>query len=82
MNVIKQIEGIEHDDEAKGMAYTWQSWTENQVLKEVERMDKEAGFGVEEWVFVDACLVAAAWSVMAPVTMARYGGEAATIVKA
>ncbi|KAL8956530.1 MAG: hypothetical protein Q9183_006285, partial [Haloplaca sp. 2 TL-2023] len=82
VNVIKRIESIGDDDEAKEMAYAWQLWTESQVAKEIERLDREAGLGVEEWVFVDACLVAAAGSGMAAVTMKRYGGEASRIVRA
>ena len=65
---------------AKSMAYAWQLYTEDIVLKELEMLKKGDELSLDEWEFVDTCLVAASGSLLTSVVISRYGGEDTRIV--
>ncbi|KAL8706577.1 MAG: hypothetical protein Q9201_000390 [Fulgogasparrea decipioides] len=74
VHVIAKTEGLA-DEQAKCMAYAWQLWTESRIIEELDELDKKGDLSLEEWAFVDACLVAAAGNLLAAVVMVRYGGH-------
>jgi hypothetical protein len=54
-------------------------WTENEILRELERLRDGNEMGFEEWRFIDGCLVAASGNLLTSVVIARYGGEKARV---
>ena len=78
VHVIKEVEHID-DEAAKSMAYAWQLWNENEILKELEVMRREDGLSLAEWRFIDASLAAAAGNCFTSIVMSRYGGEDARV---
>lgn len=79
VHVIAKNENME-DEQAKGMAYAWQLWIENQVIQELKQMENANELNHKEWEFVDACLSAACGNMFSAVVIARYGGEKARLV--
>ncbi|KAI4200162.1 MAG: hypothetical protein LQ350_004123 [Teloschistes chrysophthalmus] len=74
VHVIAQKEGL-GNEQAKCMAYAWQLWTENQISEEIKRLHDGSLLDLEEWAFVDACLLAASGNLLTSVVIPRYGGE-------
>lgn len=74
VHVIAQTEGL-GDEQAKFMAYAWQLWTENQISEEIQRLHDGGTLDLEEWAFVDACMLAASGSLLTSAVLPRYGGE-------
>ena len=81
INVVHVITKVDRMDdmEAKSMAYAWQLWTENRIIRELEEMKRQDDLSLEEWRFADACLVAAAGNLLTSIVISRYGGEKARI---
>ena len=78
VHVIVKVDRIEAMA-AKSMAYAWQLCTENEILKELEELKRHDELSVEDWEFLDACLVAASGNLLTSVVISRYGGEDARI---
>lgn len=74
MHVIAKTGG-EEDEHAKLMAYAWQLWTESRLADEMNRLHEQGLMDLEEWAWVDACLLAASGNVLTSVVSARYGGR-------
>ena len=78
VHVIAKVDRME-ETAAKSMAYAWQLCTENEILKELEELKRRDEMSVEDWNFVDACLLAASGNLLTSVVFSRYGGEDARI---
>jgi len=78
VHVIMRVDRVE-EAIAKSLAYAWQLCTENEILRELEDMKKRNELDLEDWRFIDACLVAASGNLLTSVVISRYGGEGARI---
>ena len=78
VQVIMKVDRIEAMA-AKSMAYAWQLYTENEILKELRALKRSNRLSVEDWRLLDACLLAASGNLLTSVVISRYGGEDARI---
>ncbi|KAL9029777.1 MAG: hypothetical protein Q9196_002019 [Gyalolechia fulgens] len=78
VDVIISLESLEANA-AKSIAYAWQLLTENQILDQLEDLKMNSRLDMEEWNFVNACLLAASGNLLSSVVMSRYGGEDARV---
>lgn len=74
VQVIMKVDRIEAMA-AKSMAYAWQLYTENDILKELRVLKRSNRLSVEDWRLLDACLLAASGNLLTSVVISRYGGE-------
>ena len=77
--VIMRIDRLE-EEAAKSMAYAWQLCTENEILRELVSLEKRDELSIQDWRFVEACLLTASGNLFTSVVMSRYGGDEARIV--
>lgn len=75
VHTIMQVYRVDEAAPAKSIAYSWQLWTENEILKELERLKAEGDLSIEEWRLIDGCLVAASGNLLTSIVIGRYGGE-------
>ena len=77
INLVHVImEGNQLDAEGgKSIAYAWQLLSESWIRNEIDNLCKRGDLTVEEWRFVEACLLAASGSLFTSVIVSRYGGE-------
>lgn len=78
VHVIMKVERMEAAI-AKSMAYAWQLCTENEILGELEELKRRNELTIEDWRFIEACLLAASGNLLTSVVISRYGGEDARI---
>ncbi|KAI9816264.1 MAG: hypothetical protein M1827_001865 [Pycnora praestabilis] len=81
VDVIMRVKLLRDEVAAKGVAYAFQLEAENDILSELKNMKERDDLDLEEWKFVDACLVAAAGNLFTSVVISRYGGEKARIAE-
>ncbi|KAG8525255.1 uncharacterized protein KY384_008899 [Bacidia gigantensis] len=81
INVVEVIMRVERVDvaQAKALAYAWQLYTEDEILRELKKLKESTVLGDEDWRLVDACLLANTGNVIVWAILARYGGEQARI---
>ena len=81
INLVQVIMKVDRMDAtaAKSMAYAWQLYTENEIIKELRELKRRDEISVEDWRFLDACLMAASGNMLTCVVISRYGGEDARI---
>ncbi|KAL8840005.1 MAG: hypothetical protein Q9170_001489 [Blastenia crenularia] len=74
VHVISELEGLDIEA-AKCVAYAWQLLIESQILGQLERLRQEHRLSIEDWKFVDACLLAVSGNLLTSVVTSRYGGD-------
>lgn len=79
VQVIANIEGIE-SSQAKSMAYAWQLFVEDQIMRELKEMESMHKLSLQDWEFVNACLYIPGANMLSSFFVARYGGEKARII--
>ena len=81
INLVQVIMKVDRLDAmaAKSMAYAWQLYTENEIVEELRGLKRRNELSVEDWRFLDACLMAASGNLLTSVVVSRYGGEDARI---
>ena len=78
VDVIMKLERLQAK-EAKVLAFAWQLFIENELLRELEDLKARDELSVEDWGFIDGCLLMTSGNLITSLFVARYGGEAARI---
>ena len=81
INLVHVIMKVDRMDAiaAKSIAYAWQLYTENEIIEELRVLKRRNELSVEDWRFLDACLMAASGNLLTSVVILRYGGEGARV---
>ena len=78
VDVIMKLEQLQQK-EGKALAYAWQLFMENELLRELDDLKTRDDLSVADWGFLDACLLMTSGNLITSLFIARYGGEGARI---
>lgn len=80
VTVMHRLVSATSEEAAKAMTYAYQLMLEQEIDSEIQKFTDSNEISEDDWRFVDTILLMMTGSIMAAVTIARYGGENSRLV--